>query len=101
MININDVVIPTKGTAKYLNVKVSSFDLSPSNGIKLTWSIHKEDIVLDPSEDAEEGATISVAGKTLLSGTLDYPQTEYDSWGTDDSVVSDWVMNKLGFTEVQ
>ena len=100
MININDVVIPTKGTAKYLNVKASSFDLSPSNGIKLTWSIHKEEIVLDPSEDAQEGDTISIAGKSLLSGTLDFPQSEYDSWGTDDSVVTDWVMTELGFTEV-
>lgn len=100
MININDVVVPTKGTAKYLNVKVSSFDLEPSNGIKLSWSIHKEEIVLDPSDDAEEGATISVAGKSLLSGTLDYPQSEYNSWGTDDSVVIDWVLAQLGFTEV-
>ncbi len=100
MININDVIVPTKGTAKYLLIKTNSFELSPSNGIKLTWSIHKEDIVLDPSEDAEEGDTISVAGKALLSGTLDYPQSEYNSWGTDDTVVTDWVMTELGFTEV-
>jgi hypothetical protein len=100
MININDVVVPTKGTAKYLNVKVTSFDLSPSNGVSLTWSIHKEDIVQDPSEDAEDGDTISVPGKSILSGTLNFPQTNYDTWGTDDTVVSDWVLTQLGFTEV-
>ena len=64
------------------------------------YNFNDEEIVLDPSDDDEEGATISIAGKSLLSGTLDYPQSEYNSWGTDDSVVTDWVLNQLGFTEV-
>jgi hypothetical protein len=83
MIHINSVVIPTKGTAKYLDVKVLSFDISPTDGIILYWSVHDEN------------------GLMLLEGNINFPQEQYDSWGTDDSVVSDWVMTELGFTEVQ
>jgi len=83
MTHINSVVIPTKGTAKYLDVKVLSFDISPTDGIILYWSVHDEN------------------GLMLLEGNMNFPQEQYDSWGTDDSVVSDWVMTELGFTEVQ
>lgn len=100
MININDVVVPTKGTGKYLNVKVLSFDLSPTNGVTLYWSIHAEALVPDESEGAEEGATVSQPGAMLLEGNLSYPQEEYDAWGTDDTVVTDWAMTELNVTEV-
>lgn len=100
MININDVVVPTKGTGKYLNVKALDFNISPTSGITLYWSLHKEETVLDESEGAEEGATITIPGVKLMEGNLSYPQSEYDSWGTDDSVVTDWVLTQLGFTEV-
>jgi len=100
MININDVVIPTKGTGKYLNVKTIGFELSPTDGVDLYWSLHTENIVLDHSEDAEEGATISIPGSKIMDGKLTLPQSNYDTWGTDDSVVTDWVLTQLGFTEV-
>lgn len=100
MININDVAVPTKGTGKYLNVKALSFDLSPTNGITLYWSIHKEELVPDESEGAEEGSTVSTAGAMLLEGNLSFPQSSYDTWGTDDSVVTSWAMTELGVTEV-
>jgi len=100
MININDVTVPTKGTGKYLNVKALSFDLSPTAGITLYWSLHTEETVLDESEDAEEGATITIPGATLMEGNLSYPQSEYDAWGTDDTVVTDWALTELGFTKV-
>ena len=100
MINVNNVVVPTKGTGKYLNVKALSFDLSPSNGITLYWSLHAEELVPDESEGAEEGATVSQPGATLMEGNLSYPQSEYDTWGTDDTVVTDWALTELGFTKV-
>lgn len=100
MININDVVVPTKGTGKYLNVRALSFDLSPTDGIVLYWSLHTEETVLDESEGAEEGATISKPGIMLMEGNLNFPQASYDTWGTDDSVVTDWALTELGFTEV-
>lgn len=90
MININDVVIPTKGTGKYLKVKVLPFDLEPSNGITLYWAIHAEEVNQEVSEP----------GAALLQGNLSFPQSEYDNWGTDDSVVTDWVIAELGLTKV-
>lgn len=100
MININNVIIPTKGTGKYLNVKVLDFNIPPTSGITLYWSLHKEETVLDESEGAEDGATITKPGAKLMEDNLNYPQSEYDSWGADDSVVTDWVLTQLGFTEV-
>jgi hypothetical protein len=50
MINIQDVTVPTKGTGKYLNVTVLSFNLIPDNGISIYWSIHSENVVPDISE---------------------------------------------------
>jgi hypothetical protein len=31
---------------------------------------------------------------------LDLPQDIYDSWGTDDSIITDWVCEQLGLTLV-
>jgi len=100
MINIQDVTVPTKGTGKYLNVTVLSFNLMPSNGISIYWSIHSENVVPDESEGAEEGATISRPGNMLLEGNLSMPQEAYDQWGTDDTYVTDWALTELGLTEV-
>lgn len=100
MINIQDVTVPTKGTGKYLNVTVLSFNLIPDNGISIYWSIHSENVVPDISEDAEEGATISSPGATILEGNLSMSQELYDQWGTDDTYVTDWVLTELGLTEV-
>jgi len=100
MININDVTVPTKGTGKYLNVKALSFELSPTSGITLYWSLHEEQTVPDESEGAEEGATITRAGTILMDGNLTFPQDQYDLWGTDDSHVTNWALTELGFTKV-
>ena len=98
MIKIQDLAVPTKGTGKYLNVRVLSFDLEPTNGITLYWAIHAEELVPDQSEGAEEGATVAAPGPVLLEGNLNMPQTTYDTWGTDDSVVTDWAMTELSVT---
>lgn len=100
MIKIQDVVVPTKGTGKYLNVRVLNFDLEPTNGISLYWAIHKEVLVPDESEGAAEGDTVSQPGAALLEGNLSFPQEEYNTWGTDDSHVTDWVITELNLTKV-
>ena len=84
MININDVVVPTKGTGKWLQVKALNFDISPTNGIKLYWAVFSEVLVPMGSGDP-----VSQPNKLLMDGNLHYPQREYDTWGTDDSVVTD------------
>lgn len=92
MIKIQDVVIPTKGTAKYLNVRVLPFDLEPQNGIYLYWALYSEYI---NSED------VSVPGNNLLEGNLHMEQAVYDQWGTDDSFVTNWVMTQLSLTPAE
>lgn len=100
MIKIQDVSVPTKGTGKYLNVRVLSFDLTPTDGISLYWAIHSEELVPDESEGAEEGATIAKPGNMLLEGNLSMPQDVYDLWGTEDDYVTSWAAEQLNLTEV-
>jgi hypothetical protein len=97
MININDLVVPMKGTGKYLNVRVLPFDLAPTTGITLYWAIHEEGTDTQIIDEVE--TEVTVPGGKLLEGNLHYPQSEYDNWGTDDSVVTDWAMTELGVTE--
>lgn len=98
MIKIQDVIIPAKGTAKYLNVRVLPFDLEPTTGITLYWALHKEGTDVQIVDEVE--TEVVVPGAVLLEGNLNFPQSEYDNWGTDDSVVTDWAMNELGVTPV-
>ena len=95
MINIQDVSVPTKGTAKYLNIRVLTFDLEPENGISLYWSLHEQTTSTD-----QEGVDTLVPGSILLEGNLSMPQATYDQWGTDDSHVTNWALTQLGLTKL-
>ena len=99
MIKIQDVTVPTKGTGKYLNVRVLTFDLEPTNGITLYWAIHDETELPDETEEAEEGATVTSPGKVLLEGNLTMDQATYDQWCVDDSYVTDWALTELNLTK--
>lgn len=94
MIKIQDVIVPTKGTGKYLNVTVLNFPITPTNGVALYWQLFAETTVLNPETQEEE----LKPGAMLLEGNLQFPQEEYDAWGTDDSVVTDWVMTELSLS---
>ena len=95
MIKIQDIVIPTKGTAKYFNLLVLNFSPNPIS-VSLYWSIHEE-----TTQEMPEGIqTLYAAGRLLLEGNLQMSQSVYDNWGTDDEYVIDWALNELGFTKV-
>jgi hypothetical protein len=93
MIKIQDVIVPTKGTGKYLNVRVLPFDLTPTGGISLYWAIQAE-TTLTNTDDIEE----ITAGAVLLEGNLHFPQDKYEEWGTDDTFVIYWAAEQLGLT---
>lgn len=93
MDKIQDIIVPTKGTGKYLEVRALTFNLTPTNGISLYWAIHEEKVTTD-----EEGVETKTPGSTLLEGNLQMPQEQYDQWGTDDSVVIEWAATELGVT---
>jgi len=94
MIKIQDVIVPTKGTGKYLGVRALTFDITPTNGLSLYWSIHVEDTVI------EDDVEVKKPGITILDGNLNLPQEVYDTWGTDDSHITDWVLNELNLTKI-
>ena len=95
MIKIQDVVVPTKGTAKYFNLLVLNFPPNPS-GVSFYWSIHEETVQQMP----EGSQTVYAAGRLLLEGNLNMTAETYASWGEDDQYVIDWALNELGFTEI-
>ena len=95
MIKIQDIVVPTKGTAKYFKLLVLNFSPNPTS-VSLYWSIHEE-----TTQEMPEGIqTLYAAGRLLLEGNLQMSQSVYDNWGTDDEYVIDWALNELGFTKV-
>jgi hypothetical protein len=93
MIKIQDVIVPTKGTGKYLNVRVLPFDLTPTSGIQLYWAIQAEMTSTDP-----EGVETTAPGQVLLEGNLHMPQEQYELWGTDDTFVIEWAATQLNLT---
>ena len=95
MIKIQDVVVPTKGTGKYLNVRVLPFDLEPTNGIQLYWAV-----LAETTSTNEEGVEEVNPGPMLLEGNLNFPQDQYELWGTDDSFVTDWALTELNLTKI-
>ena len=95
MIKIQDVIVPTKGTGKYINVRVLPFDLEPTNGIQLYWAVLAEATTPD-----SEGVDQVGPGAMLLEGNLSFPQDQYELWGTDDSFVTDWVLTELNLTKI-
>lgn len=93
MDKIQDVIVPTKGTGKYLEVRALTFNLTPTSGINLYWAIYTE----KTSTDAE-GVETKIPGVIVLEGNLHMPQDQYDLWGTDDSIVIEWAATELHLT---
>jgi hypothetical protein len=95
MNKIQDIVVPTKGTGKYLEVRALTFNLTPTNGISLYWAIYTEQTNTD-----EEGVETKTPGSIILEGNLSFPQDQYELWGTDDSFVTDWALTELNLTKI-
>lgn len=73
------VSFPLGGEVNQLDIVVNPFGLFPSE-ISVTWKVF--------------GDTVSKDGIIIL------PQSIIDVWGTDDTVVKDYVLEQLGLTEV-
>ncbi len=88
MIKIEDIVVPTKGTAKYFNIIALNFPMNPTS-VSFYWQILSE-------VENEEGD--KTPGAALMDGNLTMDQAIYDNWGSDDSYVTTWACNELNFT---
>jgi len=87
MIKIQDIIVPTKGTAKYFNIIALNFPMNPTS-VTFYWQICPE------VEDADGN---KIAGNSLMDGNLTMTKEEYDAWGLDDSYVTTWACNQLNF----
>jgi hypothetical protein len=74
----NFVQMPLEGTATDLDIVVNAFDLFPSS-IEVRWTVY--------------GNGLS------KSGNLTLPQSIIDQWGTDDTVVKNYIISQLGLAE--
>jgi hypothetical protein len=79
MVKIETVDIPTKGSGVYLNIMALNFQMSPDS-VNFYWQL-----LSDSKEDC------------LLDGKLVMDKQTYDGWSSDDSYVTKWACNKLGF----
>jgi len=72
------IQLPLLGIVDTLEIRVNPFDLFPTQ-IEVVWK---------------------VSGDTLSKeGTLILPQDIVHTWGTDDTVVKDYVLQQLGLVE--
>jgi len=90
MIKIEDVIVPTKGTAKYFNITALNFPMNPSS-VTFYWQI------LSEVEQIEAELVVNKPGSSLIDGNLAMTQEEYSAWGDDDTYVINWALAKLGF----
>jgi hypothetical protein len=90
MIKIEDVIVPTKGTAKYFNITALNFPMNPSS-VTFYWQI------LSEVEQIEDELVTNKPGSSLIDGNLAMTQEEYSAWGDDDTYVINWALAKLGF----
>jgi hypothetical protein len=75
----NSVSFPLEGEVNQLEITTNPFTLFPSH-VSVTWKV--------------SGNTTSKKGIIVL------PKSIVDVWGTDDTVVKDYVLQQLGLTEI-
>ena len=88
MIKIEDVIIPTKGTAKYFNIIALNFPMNPTS-VSFYWQIFSE---------TQDETGENIPGASLMDGNLSMDQETYANWGASDQYVIIWATQKLGFT---
>ena len=90
MIKIEDVVVPTKGSAKYFNIVALNFPMNPSS-VTFYWQI------LSEVEETINEVVTTKPGSSLIDGNITMNQEEYAAWGDDDTYVINWALSQLGF----
>jgi hypothetical protein len=92
MIKIEDIIVPTKGTAKYFNIIALNFPMNPTS-VSFYWQILSE---VSEQTELDEQPTLK-PGTCLMDGNLTMDQETYANWGSDDSYVTTWACNELNF----
>lgn len=75
----NSVNFPLGGEVNQLEITANAFMLFPSE-MSVTWKV--------------------LGNTTSKTGVIILPKSIVDVWGTDDTVVKDYVLQQLGLTEI-
>ena len=86
---IQSITIPTKGIGQYITIDAQSFALG-ADAVNLQWKI---------LDNVDVNSAPPLEGKELLNGTLLMANSALQSWGADDNVAIDWVINELNLTK--
>jgi hypothetical protein len=73
------VQLPLENQADQLEITVNSFSLFP-NQITISWKVYGE--------------------STSKEGTMVLPQSIVDKWGTDDTVIQEYVLEQLNLVAI-
>jgi hypothetical protein len=73
------VSFPLDGEVNKIDINVNSFELFPSE-VSVTWKVYGD--------------------TTFKTGIIILPQNVVDAWGTDDTIVKNYVLQQLGLTEI-
>lgn len=93
---IQDVIVPTKGVGRYFVITLIQLSL-PGTSATFYWQVFDK-IIQDESESGEHSTTFH--GSMLLEGNLTMNEEEYALWGTDDSYVINWALEKLNLQKI-
>ena len=96
MIKINDVSVgfPAK-TANGLEISIITFK---SNALTATtyWQLFANGLVKEINEQGEEIEELK--STLIIDGNYELTEAEYKSWGNNNVIVEDAVLNNLGLT---
>jgi hypothetical protein len=81
-IEIQPITIPTKGTGNLFTIDLINYSIMGSSAT-FYWNV---------------GYINDNFFHIVLEGNLVMDSPDIDSWGTDDTYVIDWALNKLNFT---
>lgn len=76
-IEIQPVVVPTKGTGTQFNLNSLKFPMFPTS-VPFLWQV------------------LTTEGVTVLEGNLYMDEQTYSGWSNDDNYAIDWALNEIG-----
>jgi len=82
MVQIQPLTIAIKGTATQMNVLVLNFATNATTAVTY-WQLFNEN------------------NECLLDGNYTMTEEEFNSWGTDNSVVNEYVAEAIGVTIIK
>ena len=87
---IQPITYPIKGIGNYIKIVADKFTLG-ADEVSLNWFIY-DDINLQSAPPPNEG-------NLLDYGTVVMGNSDLQTWGADDNVAIDWVINELNLTK--